>query len=410
MTEALTATAETAQREEPTQSAGLTLVVRAARSRPADVLRVLAMAGVVLLHTVAPSVSSFSASNTQWWVANLLDSLARPSVPLFFMLSGALALRVDVAEAPWRALRKRAIAFWRPALLWMLVYWVWDEWREHKSWNASSTWRTLVLGETHYHLWYVWVAGGLFFAFPIVARWWTSATEGEKRYALVWWFALAVVAPLATRVAFGYPQRLEFLVFGGYAGFLVLGAWLATRRTSAHETRVLLLAGAVGFTMTAVGTAWLRQWAIARAASATIAAGGKHVAPHFDERFYGYLTPNVVVMAVAWWVLVAPNGLLARRGEPPNASQRERRVPDTLLPWLADASYPVYLAHPLVLEGATRLFPALARFTGDARYAPIVALGALMVALAGVAIGSRLPILRLWMPMARRVRLNALGA
>lgn len=376
--------------------------VKFRRSDEADRLRVLAMAGVVLLHTVAPSVASFSVTYATWMWANALDALARPAVPLFFMFTGALALRIDCALEPWSSLRRRAFAFWRPAILWMLVYWAWDRWRQHKPWSATSAWRTLVLGETHYHLWYVWVAGGLFFALPIVSRWWCSAREEEKRYALVLWGTLAVVAPWAARIAYGYPPRLDFLVFGGYAGFLVLGGWLATPRVSPNGRRALLLAGIAAYLVTTLGTAWLRHWTIVRATAATVAAGGKLVTPVFDERFYAYLTPNVVLMAVAWWVLFAPRGFsptpasVVPRASKPN----ERRW----LRWLADASYPVYLAHPLVLEGVPRLVPQSAPYLADARFAPLVALGALLISLAAVGVGSRVPLLRWLVPMAARKR------
>lgn len=372
------------------------------RSAEADRLRVLAMAGVVLLHTAAPNVASFSVTNARWMWANVLDALARPAVPLFFMFTGALALRIDCALEPWAELRKRAFAFWRPAILWMLVYWVWDRWREHKPWNAASAWRTLVLGETHYHLWYVWVAGGLFLALPIVSRWWCSARDEEKRYALILWSALAVVAPWVARIAYGYPQRLDFLVFGGYAGFLVLGGCLASHPPSPRRRRALLVAGVAAYVVTIAGTTWLRHWTIVRATAATVAAGGKRVVPVFDERFYSYLTPNVVLMAVAWWVLFAPRGFApavaaSDAGAPTPNDGRVRR-------WLADASYPVYLAHPIVLEALPRLVPGVAPITADARVAPLVASGVLGVSLALVAIGSRIPIVRLLVPMAARRR------
>ena len=56
-----------------------------------DLLKIISIFFVVLLHTSAFGVYQGVAANG-WWVANFYDSLARISVPLFVMASGALLL------------------------------------------------------------------------------------------------------------------------------------------------------------------------------------------------------------------------------------------------------------------------------------------------------------------------------
>lgn len=56
-----------------------------------DRLRILAAFAVVVLHAVAPLfLDSYPSSD--WNVANVYESLVRWSVPVFFMISGALFL------------------------------------------------------------------------------------------------------------------------------------------------------------------------------------------------------------------------------------------------------------------------------------------------------------------------------
>lgn len=56
-----------------------------------DGLRILAAFAVVVLHTAAPLfLNSYSSSD--WAVVNMYESLVRWSVPVFFMISGALFL------------------------------------------------------------------------------------------------------------------------------------------------------------------------------------------------------------------------------------------------------------------------------------------------------------------------------
>ena len=59
----------------------------------ADACRLIAMFGVILIHTAAPVFYDYrSISLDAFLTANAIDSLARVSVPLFAMLSGALLL------------------------------------------------------------------------------------------------------------------------------------------------------------------------------------------------------------------------------------------------------------------------------------------------------------------------------
>lgn len=56
-----------------------------------DNLRGIACMMVVLIHATSFHVVNFSAiDNVSWWLANLLDSASRASVPVFFMISGFL--------------------------------------------------------------------------------------------------------------------------------------------------------------------------------------------------------------------------------------------------------------------------------------------------------------------------------
>ena len=51
---------------------------------------------VILIHTFGSLVVDHSnVGSMEWTIANLIDSLCRPSVPLFFMISGALLLRKE---------------------------------------------------------------------------------------------------------------------------------------------------------------------------------------------------------------------------------------------------------------------------------------------------------------------------
>ena len=64
-----------------------------------DAARVVAIVAVVLIHVLAPTVEGrgVAVGSAPWWVADVLNSANRWCVPVFLMISGALAL--DPARA-----------------------------------------------------------------------------------------------------------------------------------------------------------------------------------------------------------------------------------------------------------------------------------------------------------------------
>lgn len=86
--------------------------------------RSLAILAVVAIHAIADTVGlRFTDHGTApWWVANVIDSASRWSVPVFLMIAGALALDPTKGGRPRDFLSKR---FWRigvQLVVWTAVY------------------------------------------------------------------------------------------------------------------------------------------------------------------------------------------------------------------------------------------------------------------------------------------------
>src|SRR5437773_8796972 len=91
-----------------------------------DLIRVCALLAVIVLHVAAVPVTHFRELPLHdWWWANAYDSLARPCIPLFVMLSGALLL----TPRDWHACtfaRRRAGKVVIPFVAWSGIYAVWN--------------------------------------------------------------------------------------------------------------------------------------------------------------------------------------------------------------------------------------------------------------------------------------------
>ena len=89
-----------------------------------NLLRVVAMFGVVLLHVTAPLLYKYGKTPmSYWWTANIFDSAVRVCVPLFFMISGYFLL--DKSEKLSRFITKRIKKVVVPLVIWSIVYIIW---------------------------------------------------------------------------------------------------------------------------------------------------------------------------------------------------------------------------------------------------------------------------------------------
>lgn len=81
-----------------------------------NLMRTLAIFMVIVVHVCA---APFKVMDASWLSINVVDSLARWCVPVFFMLSGALLLGKD---EPLSVLKKRIIKIILPLIFWSYVY------------------------------------------------------------------------------------------------------------------------------------------------------------------------------------------------------------------------------------------------------------------------------------------------
>lgn len=267
--------------------------------RRVDLLRVTACFMVVLLHVSALNIHEFGP---KWWAANLWDSLSRACVPLFFMISGATLL--PKSETVSVFLRKRAGRILAPLLLWSVFY-LW--WLQYNGVDTGNWIVAIVSGPTMYHLWYFYAVIGIYMFVPIMRKFYQGSTDGEKIWFLSVWFLVASVYPMAKTLYLGTQcgpfgqciipeaERLYetygFSYFGGYMGYMFLGAFLKERRARAGV-------GFAAFLMATAGTA-----------TATYLQSVKSGQP--CEFFFLYFSPLIVVAAVAifYTFIGLPTGL-----------------------------------------------------------------------------------------------------
>ncbi|AWU97982.1 hypothetical protein DM194_27295 (plasmid) [Azospirillum ramasamyi] len=342
------------------------------RERPAgywpggDTIKVVAMLMVIGIHVISPHFFGQIPAmppgqpfrfDIHWWIAAAIDSLCRSSVPLFFMVSGALLL--PRAEPIAAFLRKRFVAVVVPMVAWSGFYLVWGHQIIHFAGTPPLS--ALPRQPAFFHLWFLYPLLLSYLAMPLMR---VVFAQGGRLvgYALVLW-GLAVAWMFADNLAAGNPEPgVLWPDYPYYLGYVLLGGALLRFRD-----RVPLWAAGGLFGLSAAATLLLTYVWSARLGTAS-------------EQFMGYFAPNVAVGAVAAFLFL--DTLSLRLGRAAQAAIR----------FLGGLSFGVYAVHPVVILyfiGDTRTWfsnPSLIALAGIAT----VVLGAGAIAL----VLSRIPLLR----------------
>ncbi|UKJ08257.1 acyltransferase [Solitalea lacus] len=255
----------------------------------ADSLRALTTIAVIILHVTAPLLTSME-SLTDWWIGNIIESLVRFSVPVFFMLTGALLFDKEYSISIF--LKKRFFRVVIPFIFWSIPYILFSLTLKvmHKEHLDYFQVFTFIIDQfkngSSYHLWFVYTLLGIYLFTPIISKWIRSSTNKEILYFLIIWLIT---------VLFTYPilsifeTKVDLSYFNGFLGYTILGYYL--RKVNFESTRkkdsIAIFLFFPGLIITIAGTYFL-----------FILKGEK------DELYYSYLTFNVLMCAIGVYLYV----------------------------------------------------------------------------------------------------------
>ncbi len=281
---------------------------------------------MVALHVssaLPPEYNTLPAS--WWWIGNATDALARPSVPLFIMISGALLLNPSKNLTLRGFFSKRFQRVVIPFIFWIIVYLLWRHFYLGEQMTSGEILAEIASGPVYYHLWFIYMLFGLYLATPILRVWSKNATQKDLLYFLGLWFLGECIVPFIEhfgRINIG----IDFVVATYTTGYFVLGYYLH-HYPIPEKYRWLALAAFVGAAfVTLFGSYFLttRHHGI------------------FDETLNAYLSPNVVLMSAF---------LFDRLRKAPHAYMQPAKNGLGKVVWgICSASFSVYLMHPILLD------------------------------------------------------------
>lgn len=308
----------------------------------ADLIRVTSIFLVVLLHVSAVLLYQWgNVPKDFWWSANIYDSLARVSVPLFVMLSGALLLSKQESYVSF--FRKRLQRVIVPWIFWTGVYVFWQITFHQLLLHNFAEFKSLVIETFFGGFWFLVMLVGVYLLTPFWQIFVQHAHKMDFIYFFSWWILIASILPFLGQFfhfqIFSLPLSLQ------YSGYFVLGYWLTQNKLPFTQKKLFLI-GSCMVIFIIFGTYYLSL-----------------KQQHFNELFYDFMTPLQVICATVFFTFLSNIQVKQIFQFLHLSNSRSQHKLEALMLSLSEATFGIYLVHMILLEvvergwGVIRLTP-----------------------------------------------------
>lgn len=336
-----------------------------------DWLRVLATIAVVTIHISAMFITAnYFDGKSSWLAANFFESFTRWSVPIFVMISGALILS-DQREYTYKSfLVKRISKIFIPLLGWSILYFLFYFIQGRVELNPIQFVSRFLNNGISVHFWFIYMLLGLTLVSPLLKLMLKNAAQKDLTYFLVLWFYASVVSRVLENVL-GITFSMELFFVTDYVGYYILGYYLLTYELPLWLRKFLYFGLIAGLLSTFAITHFL-----------TVRADGA-----FQSFWYGYHSPNVVLVSIGLFVLFKHSKIF--NGEKLPA------IPNLL----NTASFGIYLVHMMVLKFFADFLPQFWLTNSHAAIAiPYRVLVTVVISAAIVLIMKKIPVIKNLVP------------
>jgi surface polysaccharide O-acyltransferase-like enzyme len=311
------------------ETVGDSLEPKPAANYSVDLIRFIAIIGIILVHTSGypypiPGPGITSTDIVYWFTTDVYNALGTVGVPLFVMLTGALLLDPVKANESLKVFyKKRFDRIAWPFVFWTVFYFAWDFSVRAEPLTLFNVGQGLLTG-AYPHLWYIYLLMGLYAVTPILRILLKHLDRRLFTYLLLLWFAGTVLTPfIHTFTNFTYDPVT--FVFFDWVGYFLLGIYLLG---SNFKRQTGYLFAAVGILGATIG-----DWLL------TATAG-----EHFTGYLHNYMSATMIVGSAGLFLL-----LITVRASAFDVYPRVNRV----VHWVSQNTLPIYLIHMIVLEALT---------------------------------------------------------
>lgn len=284
-----------------------------------EILRVIAFVMVIVIHVSNYFCRAYgSISSGEYAYSLIINSLARVSVPCFFMMSGALLL--GRCETMQKSL-KRALRFLFVLLVWTAIYYLYNTFYTKQGCDL----RMLLDKPAEAHLWYLYVMIPVYFVLPFLQVLCQGLGEKLERAFVIlggiWLFIVHVMPYFKLDLYYDLP----ILGDRSYIYYLFLGYFLSKyvdkiKLKNAHLLFIYFGSSLLNAVLTALVTVTTKD--------------------HF-ERVLEYGNPIIIVSAVSFFALIMRLG---------NGKVSFSEKSKTWIDLCSVCSFGIYLIHIMFLD------------------------------------------------------------
>lgn len=287
----------------------------------ADFCRVIATFGVIVIHSSGTDYHKFNSISLFDWISvDLLQSIVRISVPLFFMLSGSLLLNRSENHSVKKVL-SRIIRLIVPLIMWSIIYLAYNSYYHNKPIDLFS----ILYRPAMYHLWFVYSLVEVYIALPLIYYIFNKIVRTPQKYipySIVWF--ILVTIPVFLNIYF----MRGLIEFSGNVGYFIVGGLISHFITKHENFRTYNIRLAIFFIASILLTASLSYYLTDQNQTA-------------NETAFQHLSPNIVVSSILAFILF--NFI-------PNIKFLEKTSS-----YISRNSFTIYLCHALVLAEITQI-------------------------------------------------------
>lgn len=260
----------------------------------ADVIRDLAILGVLIIHNVNSIYArpDFFGKGF-WWIALVLNSISRISIPLFIMLSGYLILNKD--ESFTKSVKRLIFRIIIPLIIWDIFYTWWAD--------GISSFKNIdlkiilnIFNVNTFHLYFLVIMAGLYFAAPFIRNLFKKISYLAQKKITILLFLVSIIG-----VFLQYYFNLVwidnfFTKWIPFSGFFIAGFLIGNKKININKYK-LICVYLLGLVAT-IGLNYLYYYFAKNNFVFLFPKGA--ISYYFDY----YLSPNVVIMSIAVFILL----------------------------------------------------------------------------------------------------------
>lgn len=300
----------------------------------ADILRIVAIIGVIIIHTAGPlRLQMNTIELSWWWISNIFNSATRWSVPIFVMVSGLVLLDPRKEESIKTFLSKRLTRVLIPFIFWGIFYTILmyrTNIIENQALPLLEIFESFITGSIYFHFWFVYMLLGLYFLTPIIRVYVKNTDSNNLKYFLILWFVANGVFVFFEKIS-EITIGLDLIFVQGFIGYFILGHYLHITKLNKKQSSLAYVLSIISVIITVLGTFIV-----------TTNNGGI-----YDGAFTDYLSPTVILMSPGIFIAFKNydwNKVFENR------KSNHKKVSMKNVLEFSSLSFGIYLIHPLVMS------------------------------------------------------------